>query len=147
MVYNSPPIFTCQTVWTSHGKSLQYGSERELARLNKVLKALAPVVQTLDSAIHRIDHYPANSVIDVLNTYPLDRSAARVLTSYMTTGIRSFLSLWWKRGYTTKLPSKTDHAPCSQRTSKNISRKRVLIQLEQLELLTLFTWCCQWFLG
>ena len=27
---------------------------------------------------------------------------------------------------------------CSQRTSKNISRKRVLIQLEQLELLTLF---------
>ena len=28
---------------------------------------------------------------------------------------------------------------CSQRTSKNISRKRVLIQLEQLELLTLFT--------
>ena len=30
-------------------------------------------------------------------------------------------------------------ANCSQRTSKNISRKRVLIQLEQLELLTLFT--------
>ena len=27
---------------------------------------------------------------------------------------------------------------CSQRTSNNISRKRVLIQLEQLELLTLF---------
>ena len=27
---------------------------------------------------------------------------------------------------------------CSQRTSKNVSRKRVLIQLKQLELLTLF---------
>ena len=28
---------------------------------------------------------------------------------------------------------------CNQRTSNNRSRKRVLIQLEQLELLTLFT--------
>ena len=43
----------------------------ELARLNKVLKALAPVVQTLDSAIHRINHYPADSVIDFRN--PLTR--------------------------------------------------------------------------
>ena len=33
---------------------------------------LAPVVQTLDSAIHRINHYPAESVIDFPNTYPLD---------------------------------------------------------------------------
>ena len=32
----------------------------------------APVVQTLDSAIHRINHYPADSVIDFRNTYPLD---------------------------------------------------------------------------
>ena len=32
----------------------------------------APVVQTLDSAIHRINHYPADSVIDFPNTYPLD---------------------------------------------------------------------------
>ena len=34
--------------------------------------ALAPVVQTLDSAIHRINHYPLDSVIDFRNTYPLD---------------------------------------------------------------------------
>ena len=34
--------------------------------------ALAPVVQTLDSAIHRINHYPADSVIDFRNTYQLD---------------------------------------------------------------------------
>ena len=34
--------------------------------------ALAPVVQTLDSAIHRINHYPADSVIDFRNTYWLD---------------------------------------------------------------------------
>ena len=32
----------------------------------------APVVQTLDSAIHRINHYPADSVIDFRNTYQLD---------------------------------------------------------------------------
>ena len=32
----------------------------------------APVAQTLDSAIHRINHYPADSVIGFPNTYPLD---------------------------------------------------------------------------
>ena len=32
---------------------------------------LAPVVQTSDSAIDRINHYPADSVIDFRNTYPL----------------------------------------------------------------------------
>ena len=33
---------------------------------------LAPVVQTSDSAIYRINHYPADSVIDFRNTYSLD---------------------------------------------------------------------------
>ena len=37
---------------------------------------LAPVVQTSDSAIHRINHYPADSVIDFRNTYPLDSDLA-----------------------------------------------------------------------
>ena len=37
-----------------------------------LLVLLALVVQTLDSAIHRINHYPADSVIDFRNTYPLD---------------------------------------------------------------------------
>ena len=37
-----------------------------------ILKEQAPVVQTSDSAIHRINHYPADSVIDFRNTYPLD---------------------------------------------------------------------------
>ena len=32
----------------------------------------APVAQTLDSAIHLINHYPADSVIGFPNTYPLD---------------------------------------------------------------------------
>ena len=36
----------------------------------------APVVQTLDSAIRRINHYPADSVIGFPNTYPLDSDSA-----------------------------------------------------------------------
>ena len=31
-----------------------------------------PVVQRLDNAIHRINHYPAVSVVCFVNTYPLD---------------------------------------------------------------------------
>ena len=33
---------------------------------------LALVVQMLDNAVHRINHYPADSVIDFCNTYPVD---------------------------------------------------------------------------
>ena len=32
----------------------------------------ARVVQRLDNAIHRINHYPADSVVSFVNTYPLD---------------------------------------------------------------------------
>ena len=32
----------------------------------------APVVQKLDNAIHRINHYPADSVVCFVNIYPLD---------------------------------------------------------------------------
>ena len=32
----------------------------------------APVVQRLDNAIHRINHYPADSVVCFVHTYPLD---------------------------------------------------------------------------
>ena len=32
----------------------------------------APVVQKLDNAIHWINHYPADGVIDFRNTYPLN---------------------------------------------------------------------------
>ena len=32
----------------------------------------APVVQKVDCAIHRINHYPADSTIDFPDTYPLD---------------------------------------------------------------------------
>ena len=37
------------------------------------LKDLAPVVQMLDSAIHRINHYPADKYYGNQLRYPLDR--------------------------------------------------------------------------
>ena len=33
---------------------------------------LAPVVQKVDNAIHRINHYLADSVVCFVKTYPLD---------------------------------------------------------------------------
>ena len=48
----------------------------DISLLNKkselVTNCQAPVVQTLDSTAHRINHYPVDSVIDFRNTYPLD---------------------------------------------------------------------------
>ena len=35
-------------------------------------KLQAPVVQRLDNAIHRINRYPADSVVCFVSTYPLD---------------------------------------------------------------------------
>ena len=35
-------------------------------------KLLAPEVRRLDNAIHRINHYPVDSVVCIVNTYPLD---------------------------------------------------------------------------
>ena len=40
--------------------------------VGKIERFLAPVVQRLDNAIHRINHYPADSVVCFINTYPLD---------------------------------------------------------------------------
>ena len=39
---------------------------------------LASVVQTLDSAVHRINNYPADSVVDFRNTYPVDSPIQRL---------------------------------------------------------------------
>ena len=35
-------------------------------------KSQAPVVQTMDSAVHRINHYPADNSIGFARVYPLD---------------------------------------------------------------------------
>ena len=40
-------------------------------------KEQAAVAQTLDSAIHRINHYPADSFIDFRNAYLLDSDLSR----------------------------------------------------------------------
>ena len=37
-----------------------------------MLEDQAPVVQKMDNAIHRINHYPLGSAIGFRNTYPLD---------------------------------------------------------------------------
>ena len=36
------------------------------------VKELAPVVQTVDNAIHRINHYPLDIAIGFAITYPVD---------------------------------------------------------------------------
>ena len=46
-------------------KGIIYGGVTQWKHL---IVVLAPVVQTSDSAIHRINHYPADSVIDFRNT-------------------------------------------------------------------------------
>ena len=53
---------------------LFFGKKRACIALKLlVLKnRLAPVVQKLDSAIHRINHYPVDNAIGFPDTYPLD---------------------------------------------------------------------------
>ena len=41
-------------------------------RQNEASEIQAPVVQTLDSAIHRINHYPLDNSIGFASVYPLD---------------------------------------------------------------------------
>ena len=43
-----------------------------LDRNTLLFKHQAPVVQRLDNTIQRINHYPADSVVCFVNTYPLD---------------------------------------------------------------------------
>ena len=40
--------------------------------IGTMVKLLARVVQRLDNTIHRINHYPADSVVCFVNIYPLD---------------------------------------------------------------------------
>ena len=56
-----------------------------------LIKFLASIVQRLDSAIHRINHYPVDSAISFPNTYPLDRR--------QLSGIRKQKNSLWSPGY------------------------------------------------
>ena len=46
--------------------------KNQLYTTTGVAKVLARVVRKVDSAIHRINHYPADSVVCFVDTYPLD---------------------------------------------------------------------------
>ena len=46
--------------------------EKSLIERECELNYQAPVVQRLDITIHRINHYPADSVVCFVITYPLD---------------------------------------------------------------------------
>ena len=51
----------------------KFGRNLPLATFgSKRVKIQALVVQRLDNAIHRINHYPVDSAISFPNTYPLD---------------------------------------------------------------------------
>ena len=51
---------------------LPIGNMAAVQNLYLGCEAKAPVVQRLDNTIHRINHYPADSVVCFVNTYPLD---------------------------------------------------------------------------
>ena len=48
-------------------KSLPFWLEK-----TEIFKDQGPVVQKMDNAIHRINHYPVDSVVCFVDTYPLD---------------------------------------------------------------------------
>ena len=60
-----------------------------LSMLNET-RVQAPVVRKVDNAIHRINHYPADSRVCFVNIYPLDSvlSSGIALSSLWTTGAR-----------------------------------------------------------
>ena len=58
-------------VWASSLACHVVSSDKEL-HSTLSLFTQAPVVQTMDSAIHRIKIYPVDSAIDFRNSYPLD---------------------------------------------------------------------------
>ena len=41
-------------------------------RREQLCKLHGPVVQGVDNAIHRINHYPVDSIVCFVSTYPLD---------------------------------------------------------------------------
>ena len=47
-------------------------SQEATSPMFSVYLRFLPVVQRVDNAIHRINHYPVDSVVCFVNTYPLD---------------------------------------------------------------------------
>ncbi len=53
-------------------ENLSGGQKSYTVTLPCVFPLLTPVVQKMDNAIHRINHYPVNSAVCFVNTYPLN---------------------------------------------------------------------------
>ena len=53
-------------------------SELDVSKSSQYVSELAPVVPRLDNAIHRINHYPADSLVCFVNTYPPDNDLSGV---------------------------------------------------------------------
>ena len=73
---SSLPVLTHDAICLSkflENEIRKFGQNLPLATFgSKRVKIQALVVQRPDSAIHRINHYPVDSVIRFPNTYPLD---------------------------------------------------------------------------
>ena len=51
---------------------LSYEATRYRSSISRIAISLARVVQKVDNAIHRINHYPVDSMVCFVNIYPLD---------------------------------------------------------------------------
>ena len=72
---NFGQIFSCQRrlLFIYHTVALCYFDSREnKTKLGIVDSKCGPVVRQVDNAIQRVNHYPADSVVCFVNTYPLD---------------------------------------------------------------------------
>ena len=71
MVKFLPPHLVSEyLVYSQHSSVERYIKAKSSVQDN--LKLLAPVVQTLDSAIHWINYYPLDNSIGFASVYPLD---------------------------------------------------------------------------
>ena len=69
----TPSIKFAGTHITIHlNEERYYESKVSCPRTQCNVPGQAPVVRRVDNAIHRINHYPADSVVCFVNTYPLD---------------------------------------------------------------------------
>ena len=93
--------------------------------------ALAPVVQRLDNAIHRINHYPADSVVCFFDTYPLDSdlSGGQCYPAFEQPGpglilgqVIAFCS--WARHLTSSHPDSLHHVYYIYRASDRSQKKK-----------------------
>ena len=71
---NSRPVFTLD--YSQSTRNHHFCCNKDVKKISVVhflyIKDLAPVVQKVDSAIHRINHYPVDSTVGFANAYPLD---------------------------------------------------------------------------